>query len=302
MANATRSPRAKGATTTLSEPEQPREQGTGKDYPRPDCNCDAANDISAEHHDWLLSFESRGASGVQEIIEAMERSEGGVPDDVRALGAGLHWTDFSTFVADHNWTDPVAVHNLVDRFTFDLEQLAQLAHADREVSIERLNALEAQTDRIEKKVLEVLSRRLAKSDAVDDHPSEPVRSADRHDGPSADDELDDEEGPPYVDRNSPGPDTASSRHYSAMLRELGALTGTEFQLRFDEAVGGHLADHVRPSVEERLTDLERWWVEQGDCRADLDRLLSGMRLAGGAMERITEKMLGVGHRAADAGS
>lgn len=73
-----------------------------------DCPCRAAFLLTPEHHDWLLSFEQRGMTGVAEIIDELNTSA-----DSEAGHRELAWVDFPTFVAMHNWGNPFAVRELV---------------------------------------------------------------------------------------------------------------------------------------------------------------------------------------------
>jgi hypothetical protein len=72
-----------------------------------DCPSSTCSHLSRAHHDWLLTCEQRGISGVVEVMqyleteEALEREEG-----------TLSWVDFPDFVATHNWRDPAGVHGL----------------------------------------------------------------------------------------------------------------------------------------------------------------------------------------------
>jgi len=122
MTDATRRPRANGATATLPEPESPNEVTmTG--------NTPVRTTPAMRRPASALSTTTAPGPGV----------------------AGLHWSEFPAFVAEHNWTAPAAVYNLVDRFTVDIERLGERRQktADDAAMAQRLSALEAKAHRLE---------------------------------------------------------------------------------------------------------------------------------------------------------
>lgn len=72
------------------------------------CQCDLAKDAPITH-EWMLTLETRGATGIHELIREFDhQADDGVPE------YPLSWTEFPTFVAEHNWQDPFAMSRLAE--------------------------------------------------------------------------------------------------------------------------------------------------------------------------------------------
>ena len=66
------------------------------------CSCAERLDLSAEDHRFIVeAMERRGASGVVDLLEAMQVRAGSQPVD-----GLLDPVDFASFVAMHNWAEP----------------------------------------------------------------------------------------------------------------------------------------------------------------------------------------------------
>lgn len=70
----------------------------------PSCG-DAYPGLDAGHHEWLLTFEERGAAGAAELLQLfdLQASNGNAED------GELPWVEFRDWAARHHWTDPAGV-------------------------------------------------------------------------------------------------------------------------------------------------------------------------------------------------
>jgi hypothetical protein len=107
-----------------------------------ECQCTSIlGDLDAAHHDQLLRIEGDGAAGVAAFIGMIAaQTEGGeVPGEFRH-------SDFATFVACHNWNDPVAMNLLAH----EVEILARAATVGQRYEAEQFEeqtALAAENQR-----------------------------------------------------------------------------------------------------------------------------------------------------------
>lgn len=117
------------------------------------CTCTPfVGDLNAEHHDRLLSMESRGAAGFAELLNLVTSQI-----ELSYEEGDLHWFELSVFVSLHNWQDPVnmvRIASAAEDFgraltrNMDLESaMENFAQRAQELN-NRLN--ETPTDRIER--------------------------------------------------------------------------------------------------------------------------------------------------------
>lgn len=71
------------------------------------CPCASRYPLKPAHHDWLLSFEERGLTGVMKVIDHFAFTSDGGP-----LPGELGWADFVGFVNAHDWANPYSVARL----------------------------------------------------------------------------------------------------------------------------------------------------------------------------------------------